>query len=106
MWASFFAIADRLNPRAILFENVPDFASAQGGTLLLALLNELKNRGFDVNVRELQAWKYRVPQHRSRLFVVGVQGDGQFAWPKPMGRRPTVGQAIGDLPVITAGHQN
>ena len=102
LWESFFAIADRLSPRAILFENVPDFASAQGGTLLLALMDELKNRGYEANVRELQAWKYRVPQHRSRLFVVGVQDGGKFAWPKPMGRRPTVRQAIGDLPVISA----
>ena len=102
LWESFFAIADRLSPRAILFENVPDFASAQGGALLMALIDELKNRGYDVNVRELQAWKYRVPQHRSRLFVVGVRGGGDFAWPKPRGRRPTVWQAIGDLPVISA----
>ncbi len=102
LWANFFAIADRLNPRAILFENVPDFASAQGGTLLLALTDELKGRGYEVKVRELQAWKYRVPQHRSRLFVVGIQRGWNFEWPKPVGRRPTIRQAIGDLPVITA----
>ena len=106
LWESFFAIADRLSPRAILFENVPDFASAQGGTLLLALTDELKDRGYEVHVRELQAWKYRVPQHRSRLFVVGVQGGWKFAWPKPVGRRPTVRQAIGDLPVIKADTRN
>ena len=102
LWESFFAIADRLSPRALLFENVPDFASAQGGTLLVALVDELKNRGYEVNVRELQAWKYRVPQHRSRLFVVGVRDGGHFVWPKPRGRRPTVWQAIGDLPVVLA----
>ena len=102
LWQSFFAIADRLNPRAMLFENVPDFASAQDGTLLVALLDELKNRGYEVDARELQAWKYRVPQHRSRLFVVGVRGGGDFAWPNPKGRRPTVWQAIGDLPVVPA----
>ena len=50
----------------------------------------------------LEAWRYRVPQHRSRLFVIGIAGDGSFEWPKPIGRRPTVGQAIGDLPVVQA----
>ena len=102
LWESFFAIADRLRPRAILFENVPDFARAQGGTLLVALIDELKNRGYDVNVRELQAWKYRVPQLRSRLFVVGVRDGGSFAWPRPSGKLPTVRQAIADLPVVPA----
>ena len=102
LWRSFFAIVDRLNPRAMLFENVPNFAQAQGGALLIALLDELKGRGFEVHVEVLEAWRYRVPQHRSRLFVVGLAEGGSFEWPKPIGRRPTVGQAIRDLPVVQA----
>ena len=102
LWQSFFAIADRLEPSVLLFENVPNFAQSQGGALLIALLDELKHRGYKVHVDVLEAWKYRVPQHRSRLFVVGVKGKGQFRWPQPMGKPPTVGQAIGDLPVVQA----
>ena len=33
LWLSFFAILDRLTPTAMLFENVPDFAQAEGGAL-------------------------------------------------------------------------
>ena len=55
-----------------------------------------------MHVDVLEAWKYRVPQHRSRLFVVGVKGKGRFEWPQPIGKRPTVGQAIEDLPVVQA----
>ena len=102
LWRSFFALADRLSPRTLLFENVPNFAQAQGGALLVALVDELKSRGYGVHVQVLEAWRYRVPQHRSRLFVVGIAGDGGFEWPKPVGRRPRLGQAIGDLPVIQA----
>ena len=99
LWRSFFAIVDRLNPRAMLFENVPNFAQAQGGAPLIALVNELESRGYGVHVEVLEAWRYRVPQHRSRLFVIGIAGNGRFKWPKPVGKRPTVGQAIRDLPV-------
>ena len=102
LWRSFFAIVDRLNPRAMLFENVPNFAQAQGGALLIALVDELENRGYGVHAQVLEAWRYRVPQHRSRLFVIGIMGDRSFEWPKQVGRRPTVGQAIGDLPVVQA----
>ena len=102
LWRSFFAIADRLNPRAMLFENVPNFAQAQGGALLIALVDELESRGYGVHVQILEAWKYRVPQTRSRLFVIGIAGDGSFEWPRPIGTRPTVEQAIGDLPVVQA----
>ena len=100
LWRSFFSVIDRLNPKAMLFENVPDFARAQGGALLIALMDELRGRGYEVHVEMLKAWQYRVPQHRSRLFVVGIAGNGKFEWPKPQGMEPTVGQAIGDLPVI------
>ena len=100
LWRSFFAITDRLTPRAILFENVPDFASAQGGALLITLMDELRSRSYSVHVNVLEAWKYRVPQHRARLFVVALANEGKFYWPKPEGLRPTIRQAIGDLPKI------
>ena len=102
LWRSFFSIVDRLKPRAMLFENVPNFAQAQGGALLIALMDELKHREYVVHVEVLDAWRYRVPQHRSRLFVVGIAGGGSFGWPKAKGRRPTIRQAIGDLPVVQA----
>ena len=102
LWRSFFSIVDRLKPNAMLFENVPNFAQAQGGALLIALMDELKHRGYAVHVEVLDAWRYRVPQHRSRLFVVGIAGDGEFEWPKPVGRRPNIRQAIEDLPEVKA----
>ena len=106
LWRSFFAIVDRLNPRAMLFENVPDFAKAQGGALLIALREELRHRGYGFHPQELEAWRYRVPQYRSRLFVIGVAGDGEFEWPTPGEEHPTVGEAIGDLPVVLGGNRN
>ena len=106
LWRSFFSILDRLNPRAVLFENVPDFAKAQGGSLLIALKEELRGRGYSFHPQVLEAWKYRVPQFRSRLFVVGVAGGGEFQWPRPGRKRPTVRDAIGDLPVVSGGNRN
>ncbi len=103
LWWSFFSIIDRLNPTAVVFENVPDFARAQGGALLISLIDELRNRSYGVRVDVLDAWRYRVPQHRSRLFVVAMAENRAFEWPKPRGRRPTVWQAIGDLPVVAPG---
>ena len=103
LWWSFFSIIDRLKPSTVLFENVPDFARAQGGALLISLIDELRNRSYGVRVDVLDAWRYRVPQHRSRLFVVAIAENRAFEWPKPRGRRPTVWQAIGDLPVVAPG---
>ena len=100
LWKSFFAVIGGLNPRVVLFENVPDFATAQGGALLIALADELREHGYDPQVRILEAWRYGVPQHRSRLFVVGVSSGLHFEWPEDDEERPTLWDAIGDLPVV------
>ena len=102
LWESFFEVIDQLKPRAVLFENVPDFATAQGGALLIALADELRARDYDPHVRILEAWRYGVPQHRSRLFVVGVSSGLHFEWPEGDEERPTLWDAIGDFPLVEA----
>ena len=102
LWRSFFAVMDRLQPGAVLFENVPDFATVQGGALLIALADELRARDYDPLVRVLETWRYGIPQHRSRLLVVGVRSGLRFDWPEGNEEQPTLWQAIGDLPVVEA----
>ena len=101
LWRSFFAIVDHLKPRAVLFENVQGFTAAQDGAVLVELVSQLEGRGYDVHTRVLKASQFGVPQHRSRLFVVGVPPGAVFHWPEPSSRKtPTLGQAIADLPDI------
>ena len=100
LWRSFFAVMDQLQPGAVLFENVPDFATTQGGALLIALADELRVREYDPHVRVLETWRYGIPQHRSRLIVVGVRSGLRFEWPQGNEEQPTLWQAIGDLPVV------
>ena len=47
-----------------------------------------------------------MPQHRSRLFVVGLAGEREFEWPKPRRKLTTVHDAIGDLPVVLGGNRD
>ena len=70
--------------------------------MLVALVDELNRREYAVHARVMEAWRHRVPQHRSRLFVVGTAPGVQFEWPKSSTRRPTVWQAIADLPDVPA----
>lgn len=107
LWMSFFAVVDYLKPRAVLFENVPGFTAAQDGAVLVALVDQLKSRGYDVHADVVEAWKYGVPQHRLRLFVVGTVPDVSFKWPKSRThQRPTLREAIGDLPNVPPDERN
>ena len=101
LWRSFFAIVDHLRPATVLFENVQGFTVAQDGAVLVELVSQLEIRGYEVHTKVLQASQAGVPQHRSRLFVVGTPQGATFEWPRPVSRRlPTLREAIEDLPDI------
>ena len=105
LWGSFVRVIERLQPRAVLLENVPDLAAWDDGTVILALCESLRDLGYRVDARVLDAYQFGVPQHRRRLFLVGLLEDVPFEWPEPTGERNTLRDAIGDLPVIPGGHR-
>ena len=93
---AFSAITDHLRPRAILFENVQRFTAAQDGAVLVALVDELKRRKYAVDAKVVEAWQFGVPQHRSRLFVVGTA-------PISSGPTPTFSSAARESSLIPSG---
>jgi DNA (cytosine-5)-methyltransferase 1 len=103
LWAAFVAAVEELRPSLVLFENVPDFLAWKDGQALLDLMEELGELGYGTDARLLEASKFGVPQHRMRLFVVGVRGRRQVIWPQEKSRLAKLIDAIGDLPVIRPG---
>lgn len=75
----FLAIADRIRPRWILWENVPGVLSSNGGRDFGAFLGALGELGYGWAYRVLDAQHFGVPQRRRRVFVVGHLGDWQRA---------------------------
>jgi len=83
---TYLAIAARLRPRWIVWENVPGVLSSNGGRdfgTFLGALCELRY-GFAYRVLDAQyvrvgGWPRAVPQRRRRVFVVGCLGDGTAA---------------------------
>ena len=107
LWEGFLTVVERLKPPAVLMENVPDLVSGENSIIFRKIVDALENAGYDVHTRILPAWQYGVPQHRQRLFVVGVKGGTLFSWPKPIRKdKPGVEEAISDLPTIKAGEPN
>ena len=83
---TYLAIAARLRPRWVVWENVPGVLSSSGGRdfgTFLGALCELRY-GFAYRVLDAQyvrvgGWPRAVPQRRRRVFVVGCLGDGTAA---------------------------
>ena len=103
LWRPFVNVVKRMRPRAVLVENVPDMALGGDSLALRQLVAALEALDYDVHTRILRAVDYGVPQHRQRLFVVGLPTGAIFDWPDPSDNSVTVRDAIHDLPKLGGG---
>lgn len=106
LWRSFMQIVERLMPDAVLVENVPDLPSWDDGAVLSGFLQALGDLGYTVDARVLDCYRYGVPQHRSRLALVGLRGGRPMQWPEPTEELVTLRDAIGDLPPVPGGQRS
>lgn len=70
----FFEVArilDYHHPKAILLENVKQLVSHDGGKTFKVILETLKNLGYHVKWKILNALDFGVPQKRERVIIVG-----------------------------------
>ena len=105
LWNSFMAVVERLRPTAVLVENVPELPSWDNGAVLIGFYEALRDLGYRVDARVLDAYRHGVPQHRARLFIVGTTGAREFRWPEPVEEPPSLRDAIGDLPPAPAAQR-
>jgi DNA (cytosine-5)-methyltransferase 1 len=107
LWESFIQVVGYLHPKAVLLENVPDLAQWDEGAVLVGFCEALRELGYETEARILHAYDYGVPQHRSRLFIVGILANERrrILWPHKRTPRPTLSDAISDLPPVSAGHR-
>jgi len=75
----FGALARRLGPKWLVWENVPGVLSSNGGRDFGTFLGMLAELGYGFAYRVLDAQYFGVPQRRRRVFVVGCIGDWRSA---------------------------
>jgi DNA (cytosine-5)-methyltransferase 1 len=98
LWTSFIDVVLALRPRAVLMENVPDMAIGDDLIVIRKIAGMLESAGYAVDYRLLDAWRHGVPQHRKR-FILQARSDGALpTWPNSASLKPTVRDAIYDLP--------
>ena len=102
LYRHFVRLIGELQPRVFLFENVPGMATFGGGQVFNDCIDTLKDLGYSVESRILDAAAFGIPQQRTRLFVFGVRpgsateiANFDLGTAKPV----TVSEAIEDLPV-------
>ncbi|AKZ57068.1 Cytosine-specific methyltransferase [Streptomyces ambofaciens ATCC 23877] len=100
LWSAYLDMVKRINPRAVLMENVPDMGLHDDFFVIRTIEEELEELGYATQVRLVDAWSYGVPQHRKRLILLARKDVDDFTWRKPDSERTTLRDAIGDLPEL------
>lgn len=83
---AFFDIArilDYHQPEALVLENVKQLVGHQKGKTLQIILEVLRNLGYYVEYKVLNALNFGLPQKRERVFIVGCRQSVRFQWTFP-----------------------
>ena len=86
-----------IEPRAVMLENVRGFLDPKFDDYRNSILNAIRDLGYEVSIKLLNACDYGVPQLRPRVVIVGIRKNvkGKFMYPDDTAATaPTVGQAL------------
>lgn len=86
----FFDIAriiEAKRPKAFVLENVKRLVSHNQGHTFRRILETLKELGYHVDCKILNALDYGLPQKRERVFIVGFDKPLLFHWPNKTHKR-------------------
>ncbi|MBD2043766.1 DNA cytosine methyltransferase [Microcoleus sp. FACHB-672] len=82
LFKEYVRLLKTLQPKGFLFENVYGIIGAQNGQPWKQIQEAFKDAGYTIHYRILDAADYGVPQHRERLFIVGLK-EGNYLFPCP-----------------------
>lgn len=82
LFQEYVRILKLLQPKGFLFENVYGITGANGGQAWQEVQGAFRKVGYKIYSRILDAADYGVPQHRERLFIVGIK-EGEYLFPYP-----------------------
>src|SRR3569833_159788 len=109
LYQDFLRYVDHFRPKVFVMENVLGIRSASGGEYFVRVQKEAREIGYRVHAQIEDCIELGLPQKRRRQLFIGTRLDvPEYFHPeiKPAPRayhRPTLWQAIGDLPPLKAG---
>lgn len=100
LFFEYLRFVELLKPKAVVIENVRGILTRDKGYAKDRIENLLKDLGYNVNCKVLNASDYGVPQNRLRAFFVAIKKDYEETFDfEQLNQKPkvTVKEAIGEL---------
>jgi len=87
-------ILEEKRPKGFVLENVKRLVSHNKGETMKQIINSLKELGYSVDYRILNALDYGLPQKRERVFIVGFHEQMSFRWPEKVKHRVPLSEIL------------
>ncbi|WP_281518594.1 DNA cytosine methyltransferase [Thomasclavelia cocleata] len=114
LYNEYYRMLSIIHPKMFLFENVKGMISMRdesGNLIIDDLLEKFENIdndfGYRVEYHIIDAANYGVPQHRERVFFIGIRDDLNIKWTMPQicENQITLEEAISDFPPVASGEE-
>lgn len=96
----------RYNPKMFVFENVPGILSANNGQYLELIFKAVKDAGYDLDKKVLNAKNFSVLQDRKRVIIIGWKRELNLKYPNfedKVNQYEVLKDLFSDLPKIKSG---
>jgi DNA (cytosine-5)-methyltransferase 1 len=102
LFKEFVRLIEGLQPKVFIMENVSGMIKGGYKGKFNEILQTLKDTGYNVKCKLMNAMWYEVPQSRERVFFIGVRNDLNIepSFPEPLKTFITVKESIGNLEEI------
>lgn len=100
LFFDYIRILQEKKPKFFLVENVVGILQPKHSKAFNCFLQKFEEAGYLLSWKLLDANDYNVPENRLRVIIVGYRKDlnKKFVFPKPQKYKPTLKDAISDLP--------
>ena len=105
LYMEYYRVVEKIRPPFFVIENVQGMLTLAKGALRDDVVKRFSALGYTVRHALLNAKDFGVPQHRKRVFFVGLL-DGEFEFPDGANiPQVTTREALSDLPILDVEHE-
>jgi len=98
LFFEFARAVKEIKPKICIAENVAGLKSHDNGKTLATMIKVLKDLGYNVQCKILNAVDHEVPQKRQRIFIVGTKPGIDFYFPEKSNKKITLKESLKDVP--------
>lgn len=109
LYKHYVKFLERYQPKMFVFENVPGILSANNGHYLQLIFDAVREVGYELDKKVLNAQDFGVLQDRKRVIIIGWKNDLELEYPqfdKTEVEFEVAKHLFSDLPKIKSGQGN